>query len=130
MTQPPVARLFVGGSARAAADGEVDLTQALRQLQLALWHHPIAVQAAFSALVREGRRFAETEEGARLRDGLARSETLAKTRMVWEVLSLSAFSEKSEGALPSVFADALVKAIKSNAIEPVLSRLFDRRGKR
>ena len=77
--------------------------------------------------MREGRAFAKTPEGARLRDGLSRSPTLAKTRMVWEVLSLSAFVEKPDGALPAVFAEALVRAIKVKAVEPLLSRLFERR---
>ncbi|HEX2872665.1 MAG TPA: hypothetical protein VHP33_15450 [Polyangiaceae bacterium] len=121
------ARLVVGAAASEPSASEAELLSSLRSLQDALWRHPMAVQAAFSALVREGRAFAKTPEGARLRDGLSRSPTLAKTRMVWEVLSLSAFVEKPEGALPGVFADALVRAIKVKAVEPLLSRLFERR---
>jgi hypothetical protein len=118
---------FVIGRARPdPSDAEAELLTMLRTLQDALWRHPQAVQAAFSALVREGRAFAQTPEGARLRAGLARSATLAKTRMVWEVLSLSAFVESPHGSLPSVFADALVRAIKVNAVEPILARLFRR----
>jgi hypothetical protein len=121
------ARLVVGGAASPPSASEAELLGALRSLQDMLWRHPMAVQAAFSALVREGRAFAKTPEGARLRDDLARSPTLAKTRMVWEVLSLSAFVERPDGALPGVFADALVRAIKVKAVEPLLSRLFERR---
>lgn len=127
MTELRQARLVFGSGKPRQTDAEAELGRALRSLQDALWRHPVAVQAAYSALVREGREFAKTAEGARLLDGLSRSPALAKTRMVWEVLSLSAFVEKPDGALPSVFADALVRAIKVNAIEPVLSRLFERR---
>ena len=127
MTRTTEGRLVIGGPKPEATEAEAQLEAALRTLQENLWRHPIAIQAAYSALVREGRKFARTEEGARLLDGLSRSPTLAKTRMVWEVLSLSAFVEKPDAALPSVFSEALVRAIKVNAIEPVLSRLFEHR---
>ncbi len=47
--------------------------------------------------------------------------------MAWEVVTLSAFVEKPDSALPSVFMDKLVREIKVSALEPILSRLFERK---
>src|SRR5580693_1180923 len=46
----------------AAEDGA--LGEILRRAQLLLLKHPVAAQAAFAALIAEGRRFAATPEGA------------------------------------------------------------------
>lgn len=115
---------------QAPPEAELELYPLLRRLQDAVFRHPLAVQSAFSALVSEGRAYAETPEGQQLLAGLARSPGLAKTRMVWEVLTLSAFVPKPEGALPSVLLDTLVREIKVSALEPLLSRLFERRSER
>jgi hypothetical protein len=108
-----------------ADDGE--LFGVLRDFQNAVFRHPIAIQSLYSALVREGREYAKTKEGAELLERLASSPGLAKTRMAWEVVTLSAFVEKPDGALPSVFVDKLVREIKVSLLEPVLSRLFERK---
>src|SRR5580704_13030669 len=46
------------GPARSAPDGE--LGAILRRAQLLLLKHPVAAQAAYAALIAEGRRFAAT----------------------------------------------------------------------
>lgn len=114
------------GPDSADAVHDAELYPLLRQLQDAVFRHPLAVQSLFSALVREGREYAKTDEGQRLLAGLSRSPGLAKTRMVWEVITLSAFVPKPEGALPSVLLEKLVREIKVSALEPLLSRLFER----
>jgi len=118
-----------GAHADFEPDGadEEELVELLSAVQRAVWRHPIAVQAAFAALVREGKRFAETPEGAELLAALSRSPTLARARNVWEVVTLSAFEAEPEGALPSVFLDTLVRGLKVRALEPLLARLFERR---
>jgi hypothetical protein len=108
-------------------EDDSELIQALRSLQNAIFRHPIAIQSLYAALVREGREYAKTPEGAELLESLARSPSLAKTRMAWEVISLGAFVEHPDGALPSVFMDKLVREIKVSALEPLLSRLFERK---
>jgi hypothetical protein len=108
-------------------DPAAELYPLLRGLQDAVFRHPLAVQSLFSALVSEGREYAKTDEGQRLLEGLSHSPGLAKTRMVWEVLTLSAFVPKPEGALPGVLLEKLVRQIKVAALEPLLSRLFERR---
>jgi hypothetical protein len=112
--------------ASEAKESSRELEALLESTRAAVFRHPIAVQAAFAALVAEGRRYAETEEGAELLEGLLRSPTLSRLRVAWEVLTMSAFVEKPEGALPSVFLDTLMRGLKVTALEPLLARLLER----
>jgi len=105
-----------------------EVEDALYQLQDILLRHPLVTQAAFGSLVREGRRVAATPAGAALLDRLSRSASVARARMIWEVLSLNAFVEPSTSALPSVFLERVVKALAIDALEPLLSRIFEKRG--
>jgi hypothetical protein len=109
------------------SDGEVELARLLESIRGAVFRHPIATQAAFAALVAEGRRFSTTPEGAALLQALLRSSTISRLRVAWEVLTMSAFVESPEGAVPSVFIDTLVRRLKVTALEPLLARLLERR---
>src|SRR5690242_3603168 len=102
---------------------EDEILRTLRILQELIWAHPVAFQRAFAALVREGRAFAQTEEGAELRAALERSEVVGRARMIWDVLSMSAFSDDDQ-VLPPVFIDAMAKAATSLNLEPLLARVF------
>ena len=46
--------------------------------------------------------------------------------MLWEVLSLSAFTEKDDGPLPGVFVESLVRVLRTRHLEPLLSRVFEK----
>jgi hypothetical protein len=109
------------------APEEAQLMSALEAVHRAIFKYPMAIQAAFGALVAEGRRYAQTEDGAILCDRLARAREMGRARLLWDVLSLSAFTEQSEGPLPSVFADTLVRALRSRHLEPLLSKVLERR---
>jgi len=116
-----------GGEPEARDTADDDVLAALRTLQSLIWAHPVTFQRAFAALVREGRAFARTEEGARLRTSLEQSELVARARMIWDVLSMSAFSDDEAELLPSVFIDAMAKAATSLDLEPLLARVFSER---
>ena len=116
-----------GGAPEPEAEGDSEILSTMRRLQSLIWSHPVAFQRGFSALVREGRRFAATEEGAAMKQALERSELVAGSRMIWDVLSMSAFSEDEHAVLPSVFIDAMAKAAASVDLEPLLSRVFSER---
>ena len=96
----------------------------LREAQYALLKHPVAAQAAFSALVAEGRQFAETPEGRAWSERLAGSQLMRQGRMVWEVATLKILEEASPRLLPSAYLEALVKASGSHELEGLLTRLF------
>ncbi|MEO7327857.1 MAG: hypothetical protein ABI193_04725, partial [Minicystis sp.] len=74
-----------------------------------------------AALVREGRRFAKTEEGKRQKRKLARSPMLAKARTLFEGLARGLVTEHG-GALPSTYVEALVRAL-DRELEDVLADL-------
>jgi hypothetical protein len=104
---------------------EEELEPVLQSLRTAMARHPIAFQAGYAALVREGRAFAATPEGASLRAELKDSELLKTSRLVWRTLSLGSFTESSDEILPSTYLDAVLRSCSLEALEPLLSRLFD-----
>jgi len=104
------------------------VAEGLRALRRVLFEYPLAAQAGFESLVREGRRFAETPEGKVWRERLAGSDAIAKGRVVWEVLTQSAFTEDAEGAMPGVILEAFSRATALSMLEPFLSMLFEEEG--
>ncbi|TMQ08111.1 MAG: hypothetical protein E6J91_33995 [Deltaproteobacteria bacterium] len=104
-----------------ARDELVD--RAIRQLTRAIVKHPIAAQAAYRALVREGRAFAATDEGRRVRDQLAGSELVARLRTAWQLVTLGMLADDAApGAIPSVVIEGLVQAALRERFE---ARLHD-----
>lgn len=96
----------------------------LRELQLAILKHPVAAQAAFAALVAEGRRFAQTEEGAELKRRLTRSALLDRVRLAFETSTLWVLDADAPETLPSAYLDALFQVASGPELEIVLDRLF------
>jgi hypothetical protein len=115
-------------AAEADSPELTELARALRVLQRALFDFPIASQAAFSALVAEGRSFARTAEGKEWEERLRDSELVARGRVAWEVLTQSAFTEDEQTVLPSVILDAFARTTAINALEPFLSVFFEEKG--
>lgn len=97
---------------------------ALRSLRLAIFKYPMAVQAAFSALAAEGRRFAETPEGAEWLARLEHAERTGRARLLWDVLSLRSFTERRDAPLPSALVEALSRALSVRHVEPLVTRIF------
>jgi len=96
----------------------------LRRAQRLLLEHPAAAQRIFSALVAEGRRYAETPEGAALAERLAGSELIRRGRVVWEVTTLNLLEEAPPSVLPTRLLDVFAHATAVEALEPFLARLF------
>ncbi len=109
-------------------DDDDELAELLRGALRLLLRHPVAAQAAFRALVAEGRAFAETPEGARLRERLGASELIRRGRVVWDVVSLNLLEEHPDGALPSQYLDALVMTAGAANLEEKLAGLFAEQG--
>ena len=107
--------------ARGATETDDETILRLRAVQTVLVKHPIAGQSAFAALVREGRRFATTEDGAAWKRRLAGSPLLARARTLFEGLAGGLLSEDG-GALPSVYVHAFVRAL-DRELEDVLSEV-------
>jgi hypothetical protein len=102
-------------------DERIDL--AIHQLTRVIVKYPVAAQAAYSALVREGRAFAATDEGRRIRDQLAGSELIARLRTAWELITFGMLRDESPaGVIPSVLVEALVQAVFRERFEARLHR--------
>jgi hypothetical protein len=106
---------------RNPASQEVDL---LRQLQRILLTHPVAAQAAFSALVAEGRRFAATDEGKVWHERLKGSAVLRELRLVFDLSTLGLLEEETGAVLPSTYLDALFMIASGGDADVILNRAF------
>lgn len=105
---------------------EAETLPFLRGLQEMLLRHPQAAREVFGALVAEGRRALETEEGRRQADALRDSDLMHQARLVLQMTSLSLL----EGAdrpnlLPSAYLDGFFRAAASSDPDALLDRLFD-----
>ena len=105
---------------RAPASDPVVL---LRQLQGVLLSHPVAAQAAFAALVAEGRRFATSPAGRRWQERLVRSPLLRRARAPWDAATLWMLEDGAPDVLPSAYVDALCALAQSPDADALLDRL-------
>ncbi len=106
-----------------APQGEADpLLAILGQGQRLILKYPFASQAIFSAFVAEGRRFAETPEGARLRAELAGSELLERCRTAFQIVGHNLLEERRPSGLPSVLLHAFVSVARTANLESLLRR--------
>jgi hypothetical protein len=104
-----------------------ELGRVLAALRGVLLRHPIAAQAAFAALVTEGRRYAVTEEGAAWYERIAESVLLDRVRLIWDAAGMTAFVPEGSETLPSVFVEGVARGAAAVGLEPLLSRIFDER---
>jgi hypothetical protein len=117
MSDPALPRVSIGDA--------TDVAGALRALQLVVLEHPVAFQAAFAALVEEGRHFATTETGREWRERLEDSSLLHRARLALELGSLWMLEARPTGVLPSGFVDALFLAAESPELESIVDGLFE-----
>jgi hypothetical protein len=99
----------------------------LRTLQAALLKHPVASQAAFNALLAEGRRFAATPEGGALKAKLERSELVHRARLVLDFATLSLLEQDPPDVLPSAYLDVLFMLASSQRSDEILDAVFSER---
>lgn len=86
---------------------------------------PTAARHVHDLLIAEGRRYADTPDGARLRDGLIASEAVENLRRVWETVSLNVLDgPAAPRSAPAAWAELLADAIVGHGIDDaVLARL-------
>lgn len=109
-----------------AGDGaELALHDLLVDAQRAVLGNPVAARGVWDLLVAQGRRYAQTPEGARLRDALVASDAVDQLRRVWEAVSLNAIDGPAgPSGVPDAWAELLVDAATGARIdESVLARL-------
>ena len=87
--------------------------------------NPAAARGLHHLLVAEGRRYAATPHGARLRDALVASEAVENLRRVWETLSLNVLDgPASPNAAPDAWADLFADIVMGHGLDDsILDRL-------
>ena len=125
MSQPTSASGLPEVSLPDDSDAIVDL---LRDVQRSVMAHPEASRAMFSALVREGRMFAQTSEGRRWREQVQRLALLERALLVWQSATLWMLEEQDGAATPSALIDAFAAAAASPDRDVLLDRLFREMG--
>ncbi|WP_437317531.1 hypothetical protein [Sorangium sp. So ce385] len=115
----PAARPAEGGEGAGA------IPAILRRAQLLVLKHPVAAQAAFAALIAEGRRFAATPEGTEWAAALAGSDLVRRGRQVWDAVGMNMLEDDPDAILPSAYLEALLRAARSPDLEDALRGLYD-----
>lgn len=103
---------------------EQGILRVLRSIQTTLITHPVAGQAAFNALLQEGRNFAKTEEGRALKTKIERSELLHRARLIFDFSTLSMLEEDPPEIMPSAYIDVLFMLASSDRTDQILDKLF------
>ena len=87
--------------------------------------NPAAARRLHDLLVAEGRRYAATPHGARLRDALIASEAVENLRRVWETLSLNVLDgPAAPNAAPEAWADLFADVVMGHGLDDaILDRL-------
>lgn len=87
--------------------------------------NPAAARRLHDLLVAEGRRYANTPRGARLRDALATSEAVENLRRVWEMVSLNVLGgPAAPDAVPDAWVDLMADAVVGRGLDDsILNRL-------
>ena len=107
--------------AQGKQETEDEIIARLRDVQLLLLKYPIAGQALFASLVRQGREFAKTERGAALKSQLENSPHVAKARTLFEGVTQGIVAEQNS-ELPETYIDGFMDALDRD-LEIVLSEL-------
>ena len=107
--------------AEGAEETEDEIIARLRDMQLLLLKYPIAGQALFASLVREGREYAKTEKGSALKSQLAQSPVVAKARTLFEGVTGGMLAEQN-AELPATYIDGFIEALDRD-LETVLSEV-------
>jgi hypothetical protein len=80
--------------------------------------NPAAARRVHDLLVAEGRRYANTPRGARLRDALVTSEAVENLRRVWEMVSLNVLDgPAAPNAAPDAWADLLADTVIGHGLD-------------
>ena len=104
-------------------DAERRLIDAAIRVHALLVEHPLATRALVSALAAEGRQFAGTPAGERLRDQLLRSRLVRRGALLWNSLTMGLIDDTEPTALPSAYVDVLVELSERVDLERLLGKM-------
>ncbi|MBX3203776.1 MAG: hypothetical protein KF764_01845 [Labilithrix sp.] len=87
--------------------------------------HPVAAQAIYRALVAEGRKFAETDEGGAWRARLEASPAIRRLRPLWEAATLNVLEADGDAVIPSQLIELVAQALSHTNIEKTTALLSE-----
>lgn len=107
------------------AGTERTMYELLIGLRRAVLGNPAAARGLHDLLVAQGHRYAETPDGAQLRDALASSGAVENLRLVWETVSLNVLDgPAATGCAPDAWAALLADTVVAHGLDDaILSRL-------
>ncbi|MCA9621657.1 MAG: hypothetical protein KC731_21690 [Myxococcales bacterium] len=117
-------------TSETSAPADDELLKTIVDVHRMLLSHPAASQAAFRALVEEGRRHATTEEGARTLRQLSRSPRMRSAAHLFRSLSLGMLRPDPDGALPSSYLDNLLQLVDHDRVEATFASWLESLGRR
>ena len=85
--------------------------------------YPVLAQAVYAALVAEGRRYGRTPEGARWAQALNRSQTVRRSRPLFEAVTTNMSEDAQNAVLPSTLLQAVRELGTTTRLEAWLSHL-------
>lgn len=87
--------------------------------------NPAAARALHDLLVSEGRRYAATPRGSKLRDGLVASESVENLRRIWESVSLNVLDGPAKPkSAPDAWAELLADAVVGHGLNHTMLARF------
>lgn len=96
---------------------EQAVAEVVAEGQRLLFKHPVAAQRVYRALVAEGRRYAETEEGRAWRSRLQASPALRRLRPLWEAATFNVLEAEGDSILPTKLIELVAQALSHADIE-------------
>ncbi len=108
----------------AIRDDSDEALRLIRSLQTAVLKHPSAAQAIFSALVAEGKRYAETENGRVWQARLIDSALFQRAQNVFQSATLWMLEDAAPQDLPSGYLDAVFMAAENPQLETLLQNVL------
>ncbi len=108
-----------------ASENVEELATLMRQARMAMLQNPAGTRTVVRLLIEEGRRFAETDEGAAWQQRLLASDELEPLRDMWEAISLSVFDDlEDEQEVPKAWLDLVTDvATNSTSMEALIEAM-------
>jgi hypothetical protein len=97
---------------------ERSMYEMLLDARRAVLANPAAARACQDLLVRQGRRYAATAQGAALRDRLVASEAVDHLRRIWETLSLNVLDGPAvTSGVPDAWAELIADVVAGRELD-------------
>lgn len=103
---------------------ELELRDMLASARVAMLQSPTGARSLVNFLVAEGRRFADTEEGAAWHATIVAAPQTERLRQLWEAVSLNVLDDIDEDAdVPTAWLDVLDDLVRARGVDDLIDAL-------